>query len=191
MRINAMIDEMLLEFGAIGGRFPGLQGKIRFFSSLGSFPEAQLTWRYRLIGRNGGFGFWILADGQKAILKGSDGIDISQVLRLDPSCLAKRLSCARSMSFLLVQSSGKGAAGHSVLRSNSRRVWGVSHCRDKLSQNQLGVLCPCCFSSFRDLAMGSGEGSSQYTAVIFDCGALKLSLNASLIYVARDLFQYF
>ena len=67
------------------------------------------------------------------------------------------LSAARSMSSLPVRSGGKGAAGHSVLRSNSRRVRGVSHCRDKLSQNQLGVLCRCCFSSFRRSEMGGEE----------------------------------
>ena len=89
--------------------------------------------------------------------------------RLGPPCLAKRLSCARSMSSLPVRSGGKGVAGHSALRSNSRRVRGVSHCRDKLSQNQLGVLCRCCFSSFRRLAMGGGEESVVGSASTYSC----------------------
>ena len=87
--------------------------------------------------------------------------------RLGPPCLAKRLSYARSMSSLSVRSGSKGVvAGHSVLRSNSRRVRGVSDCHDKLSQNQLGVLCRCCFCR---LAMGSGEESVVGSASTHSC----------------------
>ncbi len=59
--------------------------------------------------------------------------------RLDSSCLAKCLSCARLMSSLSVQSDDTEAVNYTILRSNSWRAQQVSHCRDRLSQNQLDV----------------------------------------------------
>ena len=63
------------------------------------------------------------------------------------------------MFSLPVNSGGTGAAGHTVLRSNSRSAREVSHKRDRLSQNQLGGRCRCCLSSFRRLVVGGGEES--------------------------------
>ena len=114
-----------------------------------------------------GSGYWHTV--RRQFQKGWMELTALRCPRLGPPCLAKRLSCARSMSSLPVRSGGKGVAGHSALRSNSRRVRGVSHCRDKLSQNQLGVLCRCCFSSFRRLAMGGGEESVVGSASTYSC----------------------
>ena len=89
--------------------------------------------------------------------------------RLGPPCLAKCLSCVGSMSFLPVRSDDTGAAGHTILRSNSRSARGVSHCRDRLSQKELGVLCRCWFSSFRRLVVGGDEESFVGSASIHSC----------------------
>ena len=42
-RVDAMIDETLLEAAVVGREFLGLRGNIRFSFSLGSFPRARLT----------------------------------------------------------------------------------------------------------------------------------------------------
>ena len=85
----------------------------------------------------------------------------------------------RSISSLPVRSGGKGVAGHSVLRSNSQRVRGVSHCREKLSQSQLGVLCRCSFSSFRRLATGGDKESVVGSASIYSFRSSPAGLNGS------------
>ena len=78
-------------------------------------------------------------------------------LRLGPPCLAKRLSFARLIFSLPALEGGNGVPGQTVLRSNSRRARRVSHCRDRLSQNELGgVWCLRLSSSFCRLAVGCG-----------------------------------
>ena len=90
-------------------------------------------------------------------------------LRFGPPCLAKRLSCAKSMSSLSIRSDDKKITNHFVLRSNSRRVRKINHCRDKLFQNQLNVLYRCCFSIFRRLTMNGGEKSVVGFVSIYSC----------------------
>ena len=146
LRVDAVIDEILFEMSIVGIGFPD------------SCPGTRLT---------GGHGFFgrchirvrILVVSQRGCRRRSNRLTPLRLSRLGPPCLAKRLSSARSIFSLPVDSGGRGVVNPTVLRSNSPRARGVSHNRDKLSQNQLGVRCRGCFSSFCRLVVGGGEES--------------------------------
>jgi len=86
-------------------------------------------------------------------------------LSTGPPCLAKRFSSVGRVTVRPGRSCCEGASSRVVLRSNSRSARGHSHWRDRLSQNEGGVLCRGHFSCLCRWAFGRGWGVGESASV--------------------------